>query len=47
MSVLLINQLPIDILKIIESFLLKYDRNIHTWEKLIKDGNLKGSFRDG
>ena len=41
-STLLIDELPIDVLKIVEGLLTKYDPKKHTYEKLSKDGNLKG-----
>ena len=36
------DSLPIDILKIIEGFNIKYDPKKHTWDKLAENGNLKG-----
>ena len=43
MTTLLINKgIPIDILKNIECYLVKYDPYIHTFDDLAKQGNLDG-----
>lgn len=42
MTTLLIQYLPIDILKNIESFNINYNPKKHTWDNLAKTGNLQG-----
>ena len=43
MSIYLIGtNLPLEILKIIESYLIAYDYRRHTWTQLSKNGNIKG-----
>jgi hypothetical protein len=41
-SIYLIGSLPIDVLKMIEKFLVKYDPTVHTWKHLASTGNING-----